>query len=196
MTDTLRAALSADDDTPAGIDVAAVRTRAGRLRHTRYAIAGAAAVTALAVAVPIAAVRPGTPSVTAAAPPALICPDRLPASQADPHATGDLLPGPPTEAVLCTFDGSGRLSESAPLSAALTATLGRRLADLDQPTEIDVVCTTEHASPFAIRLGGPDWTTTVRIDPIGCPRVGNGEVMGLSQTYESYLLPFANGTGR
>ena len=50
MSELLRSALSADDDTPAGVDVAAVRARAGRLRRTRYAVTGAAS--------------PRTPSVT------------------------------------------------------------------------------------------------------------------------------------
>lgn len=193
MTDTLRAALSADEDTPAGVDVAAVRVRAGRLRRTRYAAAGAAVVTALAVLVPVAVLRPDRVAVTAVAPAGLSCPDRLPGAPFDGSGPGDLLPGPATGAVLCTFADFGASGTSGPLAgvARLTAAearvLAARLAAARPAPPPGAVCTSELSVTFAIRFAGPAGPTTLRVETYGCAKVSNGTVTRLAGVDKAYL---------
>lgn len=192
MTDTLRAALSADEDTPAGVDVAAVRIRAGRLRRTRYATAGAAVITALAVLVPIATLRPDRAPTTAATPPELTCPEFLPGAPFDGSGPGDLLPGPPTDALICDFAHArealttGRLSGTARLSAAEAAALAARLAAM-APARADQACTREFSFPFALRFAGPGWTRTLRVETDGCAPVSNGTVTRIAGADKDYL---------
>jgi hypothetical protein len=119
---TLRDALSAGEaDTPAGIDLAAVHRRATRLRRRRTALtAGAVAVlAAVAVTVPVLALRPD-PAVTAdpVPPPvtALACPDQVPA-KAPAGGTGRLVEDTPTGGLAC-----GYLRPEGRLGAALTLT--------------------------------------------------------------------------
>lgn len=184
MSELLRAALSADQDTPAGVDVAAVRARAGRLRRTRtrYAVAGAAAVTALAVLVPVAVVqrdRAATPVASTGAPD-LTCPATVPGAPADRHVTGDLLPpGPVTGAVVCTYgsfaDGpsSGRLAGTARLTASEATALAARIAAAP-PLSDTQACTAELSATFALRFAGPGWDATLRVETYGCGLISNG----------------------
>jgi hypothetical protein len=194
MTDTLRAALSADEDTPAGVDVAAVRARAGRRRRTRYAVAGAAVVTTLAVLIPIALLRPDRAApVTGTASAELACPEFLPEVPRDGYGAGDLLPGPVTGALICDFAYSvkvgaptGRLSGTARLSAAEATSLAARLAAAPAVTG-NVPCTLEYFPSFALRFAGPGWATTLRIDPYGCVLVSNGAVTRTAGADKTYL---------
>jgi transposase InsO family protein len=199
MTDILRAALSADEDTPAGVDVAAVRARAGRLRRARYAVAGAAAVTALAVLVPVAVLQRDRATTTAApAPvPALTCPGLLPDAPRDRSGAGDLLPGPVTGALVCDYAYSGigpaptgRLSGTARLSATEATALAARLAAAPPPGG-NQVCTSEFALPFGLRFAGDGWTRTLRVEPYGCAAVDNGTVTRLAAADKTYLQQLA-----
>jgi hypothetical protein len=185
MSELLRAALSADEDTPAVVDVAAVRARAGRLRRTRYAAAGAAVITALAVLVPIAVPRPGRPAPAVAAPPALTCPDHLPGGPADGSGPGDLLPpGPVTGALVCRYADTparfsgGRLTGTARLGPAEAGPLATRLAA--SPLRSDQVCSAELSTTFALVFAGPGWTATLRVETYGCALVSNGRVTRVS----------------
>lgn len=192
MTDTLRAALSADEDTPTGIDVTAVRTRAARLRRTRYAVAATAAVTALAVLIPVAVLQRDRAATTAATPPALTCPDRVPVAPVYGGGSGDLLPpGPVTGALICTYadsrvrPSSGGLSGSARLTAAEATALAARLAAA--PPRVEQACTQELSSTFALRIAGPGRTTTLRVETYGCVLVSNGTVTRVAGADKSYL---------
>lgn len=191
MTDTLRAALSADEDTPAGVDVAAVRVRAGRLRRTRYAAAGAAVVTALAVLVSVVVLEAGSDAVVAAKVPELVCPDRVPGAARDSYGTGDLLPGPVTGALICTYADSrdrpsgGRLSGTARLTAAEATSLAARLAAA--PPRVEQACTAELSTTFALQFAGPGRTTTLRVETYGCVLVSNGTVTRVAGADKPYL---------
>lgn len=120
MTDQLRGALGADADTPAGVDLGAVRDRARSLRRRRTtALAGAAAVlTAAAIVVPAGllggggsgpdtgpvAAPAGTTATSGAL--ALACPPAPPAKPANSGAglADALVPFPADDALVCVYD--------------------------------------------------------------------------------------------
>jgi hypothetical protein len=176
VTEDLRSAL-ASGDTPAGIDVAAVRARAHRLRRRRMALAtsAAAVVTALAVAVPVGLLRSGSPP-PAAAPPgpvALACPDTLPDSprNAGPGLDGALVPFPAEEALVCSYPAGSGLTGVARLRGAELQSI-RRLDG--RPPTGDQICTSEFGHPFVLQVGGAGRVVTLRLEPYGCALVTNG----------------------
>lgn len=194
MNDALRAALSADEETPAGVDVGAIRTRAGHLRRTRYAVAGAAVVTAVAVLVPVAVVQRGndTTPTAAAAVPELTCPDRVPDGPPARQTTGDLLPPDPVATgLVCTYadtsdrPSAGELAGMTRLTTAEAADLASRLAGA--PPFGDQPCSRELSTTLGVLLAGPGWSTTLRVEMYGCGAVSNGTVTKAAFAARSYL---------
>ena len=184
MTDDLRSALAeGETDTPAGIDVAAVRGRADRIRRRRsaLAIAAAAAVTTVAVAVPVGLLRADPAPTTPAAPPApLACPDSVPdrARNTGPGLAGALVPFAAEEALVCSYlpgpDGPAGLTGVVRLTAAEAGDVLARL-ERSPVAGDDLACTQELGSPFVLQAGGGGRAVTLRLEPYGCARVGNGE---------------------
>jgi hypothetical protein len=181
MTDILRAALAADQDTPAGVHVAAVRARAARIRRTRYAMAGIAVLATLAVLVPVAVLQRDRPPTVVAASPPLACPERIPAAPAEVDSDGRLLPsGPVTGGLVCTYGefrgypDTRRVAGTARLTAAEASSLAARLAA--GPSADNRTCTQELGPIIALQFAGPGWTTTLRVELYGCGMVSNGTV--------------------
>jgi hypothetical protein len=172
-----------DTDTPAGIDMTAVRSRADRIRRRRVALAtAAAAATAVAVAVPVAVLRSGTDPGTPAAsgrPVALACPDAVPEvpANAGPGLDRALVPFAADRALVCTYGAGGAstggLTGVVRLTAAETRSAIDRL-DAAEPVTGDQVCTSEFGYPFLLQVGGAERVVTLRLEPYGCARVTNG----------------------
>lgn len=200
MTEHLRAALSDDRDTPAGVDVEAVRTRAGRLRRGRWAVAGVAALTAVAIAVPVVLLRPDpappAPSapVTAAGQAAPACPDTAPAAPAAPApATGPLVGFAPTGGLLCGYlaDQTTTMADG-PLGAVtrLTAAQARALAaviDAASGPDGELGCTDELALPYTLQFAGAGRLVTLRVQPYGCGEVSDGSRVVLAAKDPAFL---------
>ena len=201
-TDDLRAAL-ADTDTPAGIDVTAVRDRARRARRRRLAVAtsATAVAAALAVALPTALLapdRPTAPGTTASAGPPLACPDTLPdrPSNAGPDLADALVPFTPDAALICSYvsvdpsTNPGPLTGVARLTAAETLAAVRRL-DAAPVAGGQFVCTSEFGWPFVLRVAGPGRAATLRLEPYGCGLVGNGTLTRAADADKAYLRDLA-----
>ena len=190
MTEHLRAALSDDQDTPPGVDVRAVRSRAARIRRGRWAVGGVATLTAVAIVVPVTLLGPdpapstavAAPSAPVGAPPARIeatCPDAIPAP--GPFAPGDgkpLVAFEPTGGLLCGYVPEGA-AEVGPLGAVtrLSVEQARTLAariNAGPPPGPAILCTSDAGTPYMLALTGSDRTVTLRVDPGGCGQVGDG----------------------
>lgn len=186
----LRDALTAGEaDTPAGVDLPAIRSRAHRIRRRRVAATAgtAAALAALATAVPVLALRPdGAP--TAAAPPALACPERI-FTTGTPTGSGTLLPGPPTGALVCTYGGEpGKpLTGVLRLSPTETDRLAARLEATPAAPDGDLPCTADLGRTYALQFVDRDRATTIRVEDYGCHTVTNGSVTRLAGAEQSYL---------
>jgi hypothetical protein len=182
MTNDLRSALTeGDTDTPAGIDVAAVRARADRIRRRRsvLAVAAAAAVTAVAIAVPVGLLRAERTSPVAPAPAGLACPDSVPDRPANtgPGLAGALVPFAAREGLLCSYlSGPGRPSGLTGVVRLTAAEVGDVLARLERRpvAGATLACTQELGSPFVLQVGGAGRAVTLRLEPYGCARVSNG----------------------
>lgn len=180
--DGLRSALAAGEvDTPAGVDVSAIRARAHRQRRRRTALvtAAAAAVTALAVAVPVGLLRAeGAPPAAAPAPVAIGCPELGPGPprNAGPGLAGALVPFAPQEGLICSYDASPGQSGGLTGVARMTAAELRSLLDrLDGPVQASpAYCTNDYGRPFAVQVGGAGRLVTLRLEPYGCRTVTNG----------------------
>lgn len=196
MTDQLRAALGADTDTPAGVDVGAVRRRARQLRRRRTtALAGTAAVlTAAAIVVPAGLLGgggsgPDTGPVAAPAGTAAIetCPDESPLvpRNTGPGLADRLVPITPDRALLCSYAGPepGTEPGSGSGTALLTGVVRVTAADLRSAvtrleagsTEIPDLCPAIYSGPLtALVAGDGTRTVTVLVSPGGCATASNG----------------------
>lgn len=193
MTESLRAALSDDDETPPGIDVAEVRARAHSIRRRRgAAVAGAVTLVAVVVAVPVALLRPDGSTAPAGpiaaqsgqpAKPAS-CPDTIPDWEAGTNSGGtdvdgdgepDLVVGVPDRALVCTYGlgGDGRLSGVRSIRGDEATQVATRLATAPVPAG-NQMCTAELSAPFVLAFDGPDGPSTVKVDPSGCTTITNG----------------------
>lgn len=186
--DDLRAAL-ADDGTPAGVDLAAVRRRARqRARRTAAAAVGVAAAVAAAVAVPTALVGGGGTAVepanrTAAPAAAEDCPTLFPdpTRNTGPGLADRLVPFQVETGLLCEYGLIGdmrpptysKLAGSRPLSAAVVRDL---VARLERGTVQDRPPACYHSDPPAevLRLAGAGRLLSLRVDPSECAQVTNG----------------------
>lgn len=188
-TDELRAALGTDADTPAGVDVGAVRDRARTLRRRRTTLlAGTAAVlTVAAIVVPAGILGrggsgPDTGPVAAPAgttPAPLACPDALPGTPAN---TGEgladrLVPFRVEDALLCSYRQPPKgtatvLTGVLRLAPAEAASVAEQVnAGLATPPEW---CTADIGVPFVLRAGGGGRAVTLTLQPYGCGEMTNG----------------------
>jgi hypothetical protein len=193
MTEELRAALSDDGDTPAGVDVGEVRARAARMRRTRWAVGGVAVLTAVAVAVPVALLRPDpAPAAPVAQQPVaqeLACPAALPAPPAAQIA-GDLLPATPTAGLACGYgvdDDTGPLTSVLPLTPAQVSTLAGIVAKSTAPDPA-MLCTDEFVPPFALSFTTGGRVTSLRVSAAGCAEVTDGRVVRYAGAYKQQLV--------
>jgi hypothetical protein len=172
MTDLeqLRAAL-ADDRTPAGIDVAAIRTRSRRTRR-RNLLASAAAMVAVvaAVAVPAALIdrRQDTVPAAAATNATLRCPLRAP----DRRDDRPVVPFPARQLLVCEY-GSPRsqvVSATLQQDGTVVAAAQRTLQDTARATR---PCPAILGPPVVLEFVAADGrTATVSTQQIGCGLVG------------------------
>lgn len=191
MTDQLRAALGADADTPAGVDVGAVRERARHLRRRRSTVlAGTAAVlTAAAIVVPAGLLGGGGPGpdtgpVAAPAGTTAIpagCPDQLPTEPVNtgPGLADRLIPFAPEEGLVCGYFPMPRAAGPGPLNGVLrlsardlAATVARMNGPADPAPE--PICTADAGDPILLRVAGEGRVAILRLQPWGCGDVTNG----------------------
>jgi hypothetical protein len=184
--DELRTALG-DADTPAGIDLDAVRARAHRRRRTA-ALAAVAAVAGLAVivTVPVVLAGPRTPAATPPAGTGSDCPDRYPQSlrNSGPGLGDRLVPFRPDGALVCEYRAELDWSPvpHRPLVTVLTAS--RVLAAADARSLLARFergashparrCPLPGAAPVIVQMSGSGRTVVLRVYPDGCPEVSNG----------------------
>jgi hypothetical protein len=187
--DDLRTALD-DADTPGGIDVAAVRRRAGQQRRTALAAVAVAAAVVAAVAVPTAllgghragpAPRPATPPAVAVAD----CPNRFPAAihNSGPGLADRLAPFTVEGALICqyrldqTMNPDGSRAHYGPLTAsqAVPAATARALvAHLDARTPgLSTGCGASGPS-VVLQVLGPGRTVSLGLTVSRCLYVTNG----------------------
>lgn len=188
-TDDLRAAL-ADDSTPAGIDVGAVRRRAGRQR--RWAAAGAAAAVvavALAVALPLQTTRgsapPLRPSITPPSPAAADCPSYYPEDLGNSGGgLGERLVPMAVDSVLaCQYILADTLNPLPDFevryltgSRQLPAQAGRTLlAAMEQAAPRHPAGCAKEGESVLLRVTGAGRTVWLRVGVYGCGVVTNGE---------------------
>ena len=191
MTDSLRSALRSDEDTPTGVDLGAVRTRARTLRRRRATLVagGAAVVTAAAIVVPVGILGGGGsgPDTGPAAAPAgptakLGCPDAYPEKPINAGAglADRLVPIDTNEGVLCAYTALGKAAEGLAGVLTLSGPEARTAADrLNGGTRMsgEMACTDEYGPKVVLRAGnGNGRAVTVAMESYGCGKVTNGQL--------------------
>jgi hypothetical protein len=173
----LRAALD-DADTPAGIDLTAVRRRAGRQRRSAFAAAGVAAVVAAAVAVPAAVTGQflAGPATRAAAE---SCPNDFPRplGNSGPGLAERLVPFTVDAALVCEYhvDSTDLTYSVLTTSRQLTPQTARALvAELEISRRRPDACTLEFRPSIVLRATGSGRTVLLLFNPAGCASVTNG----------------------
>lgn len=185
MTAQLRNALTAGEaDTPPGVDLIAVRRRAGRIRRRRIGVAAgtAAALTVIAVAVPFALVRPDRAPVATPAVPVPACPVDPPdgSPNSGPGLDRALVPMTPVAAAICTYKAG--LTGMSPLTATEAQAIVARLDAPPVSTEPLGSCglaLTPARPPFEMRVVGEGRIVTLRFgcQPGGRRTVDNGVIV-------------------
>jgi hypothetical protein len=188
--DDLRAALD-DDATPAGIDIDAVRRRAGRQRRGMAAAAASVAAVALAVTLPLATTggatpTPGaTPTQPASPPSAGDCPNSFPADlgNSGPGLDGQLVPMAVDSVLACEYYGSYVNRQPPPPAAfqrlitsrSLPATAARALlTTFAQGAIRHPYCAGAERPSILLQVTGAGRTVRLRVDPFACGLVTNG----------------------
>jgi len=175
----LRNALAAGEaDTPPGVDLIAVRRRAGRIRRRRIGVTAgtAAALTAVAVAVPFALVRPDRAPVATPSVPVPACPVDPPDDplNSGPGLDRALVPMAPVAAAICTYKAG--LTGMSPLTGTEAQAIVARLDAPPVSTEPLGSCglaLTPARPPFQMRVVGEGRTVTLRF---GCQSGGRRTV--------------------
>jgi hypothetical protein len=186
--DDLRTALG-DKATPAGVDVRAVRRRAGRQRG--WLVAGTAvAVLAVtfAVALPLRTTEGGAPPARPSpTPPAAAadCPRSYPRDlhNSGPGLAAHLVPMAIDAVVACEYHGSYLSRQPTPPAAFMYLTASRQLRKQDGRALVDLLeraaprhpagCETDGAS-MLLQVTGGGRTVSLRVDPFGCGIATNG----------------------
>jgi hypothetical protein len=181
MTDLrqLRAAL-ADETTPAGIDVAAVRTRARRTRRRTLLVASAAAVAVVAAAAVPAALAGGrqrTAPAAAAADLTLRCPQ----PPSDVRDERPVVSFPARKLLVCEYGMADFQLVSATLQqdGAVVAAAERQVQEVARATR---PCAAIFGPPVVLEFAAADGRTeTVTTQRIGCGLVGDAWLQKVRQ---------------
>jgi hypothetical protein len=187
--ESLRAALD-DTDTPAGVEVSAIRRLARRQRLRAVGTVATAVAVVAAIAVPVAVVRQSRGQVdrppTSGTADGPACPSSLPTKVTNTGAglADQLVPFTPDQVLACAYETSPNVQSNPGLdettyltsSRALPADVARRLLDRYERGSPQSVgpCTDELKMPVLFAVTGAGRSLILQIDPFGCMRVTNG----------------------